>query len=172
MPLIDKKTQLFTDHYNAYYTLIFCTVQSHVNNIDLVKDICQEVFIRFYEKFEEVENPKNWLYGTMRLVTLEFLRKNNIDSIDTISSETCLASMDRETDTERFINEAIHAAIAGDEESRILFDLIAVYNFSYKAAAERLGITEHQSRYKYNIIVKKVLLYFKNKGISSLEELL
>lgn len=171
MAFIDKKTRLFTDVYNAYYSLIFCTVQSHVNNIDLAKDICQEVFIRFYEKFEDVENPKNWLYGTTRLVTLEFLRKNSIETLDE-SAEGALSSDDRESDTGRIISEALEAVTADDEQGRILFELIAVYDFSYKAAAGQLGITEHQSRYKYNLMVKKVLGYFKEKGINSLEELL
>ena len=172
MALIDRKTKLFTDVYNSYYSLIFCTIQSHVCNIDLTKDICQEVFSRFYEKFDEVKDPKNWLYGTARLVILEFLKKNSAETLAAPEAEEALSRPDSETDTGRFIKEAIDASTAGDQNGRILFELIAVHDFSYKAAAGHLGMTEHQSRYKYNLILKKVLCYFKEKGINSLEELL
>lgn len=165
---MDRKTRLFTELYNNYYSLIFCTIQAHISNSDLAKDICQEVFIRFYEKFDEVVNPRNWLYGTTRLVTMEFLRKNNLTTLD----ETSQIQPQDHNETAQLLHDALESITGDDESGRILFELVAVYDFSYKAAGCQLGLTEHQTRYKYNLMVKKVLAYFKNKGIHSLEELL
>jgi DNA-directed RNA polymerase specialized sigma24 family protein len=59
-----------------------------------------------------------------------------------------------------------------DEKDRIIFDLIAISNYTYEEAGKYLGMAKYQVRYRYNAISKRILLYLQKKGINSLEDLL
>lgn len=161
--------------YSDYYPLVFSTVHAKISNPDAANDIAQEVFARFYEKFEEVQDARKWLYGTARLVLLEYYRKHNLneDDLESCVEEPGADSGNDIRETRELIRSAIDAVSAGSEQTdAILFELIAVYDYSYKAAAVHLGMTEHQARYKYNQMSKKLLDYFKTNGINTLDELL
>ena len=57
-------------------------------------------------------------------------------------------------------------------QEQLVFELIAINNYTQEETAKQLGITRRQVRYKYSIIVDRILDYFKKKGINSIEELL
>ena len=68
----------FTEDYMNYYPLVFSTIYSKVNNKDEAEDICQEVFIAFHNKYNEIENKRKWLYGSIRIQVLRYYnRKHN-----------------------------------------------------------------------------------------------
>ena len=79
------KRQNYTEIYTEYYPYVYNTVYTKVGNSDDAHDICQEIFIVFYEKFEEVENHRKWLWGTMRNFVLKYFeRKRSTLDIDSI----------------------------------------------------------------------------------------
>jgi RNA polymerase sigma factor (sigma-70 family) len=171
----DKKNRAFTEIYSDYYPLVFSTVHAKINNPDAANDVAQEVFARFYEKFEDVLDARKWLYGAVRIVLLEYYRKHNLneDDLESCENEPSEDSGNGIRETRDMIRAAIDSVVAGSKQSdAILFELIAVYDYSYKDAAMHLGMTEHQARYKYNQMSKKLLDYFKGNGINTLDELL
>jgi RNA polymerase sigma factor (sigma-70 family) len=175
MTLFEKRTRIFTEVYSDYYPLVYSIVYSKVGNVDDAKDICQEVFIRLYNKFEDIKNPRKWLLVTLRYVVLEYYRKKDYKEMDieNILNDTLLTFVNGFRDTRILIEDAIEdMKNFKDEKEKILFDLIAIYKYTYKETGKYLGLTERQVRYKYSLIVKRLVQYFNRKGIKNLEDLL
>jgi len=169
----EKKRDLFTEIYGSYYPLVFSAVYTRVDDADDARDICQEVFIKLYEKLDEVQNTRKWLYGALRLSVFEFYRKRgrgvNIDEVDDVA----LTFVNGMRDTRIMLSEAFENSANFEKEGdRALFDLVAFYNFSYSQAAQHLGLTKRQVEYKYRRIVDRITGYLKQKGVNSIEDLL
>ena len=173
---MESKRDRLTEVYSDYYPAIFSAVYTKVGNREDTRDICQEIFTRLYERLEEVENVRRWLFSALRLVVLEHFRakrKNDGLNIDDIFNDVGLTFVNGFRDTRIIINDAIeNTENFRDERERILFDLIAVNNFTYKQVAKQLGLTRRQVEYRYGQIVERVLRYLEKKGISNIEELL
>ncbi len=175
MPKLDRRTRDYTEAYSNFYTYVFSAVYSRIGNVDDTKDICQEIFLRFYNKFDEIENHRKWLMGTIRNVMLEFFRRKESkehasgDMFDDVS----LTFVNGFKDTRLIIEDAIENMDNYENESdKILFDLIAVHNYTYAQAGESLGLNKHQIRYRYGIIQNKITDYLKKRGVTSLDDLL
>ena len=165
----------YTEIYMDYYPLIFNTVYSKINNYDDAEDICQEIFIRFYNKFKDVENARKWLYGTMKNVIFEFFRKKgkSEDDIDSVLEDAGLSFINGFKDIRVIIQEALNNVnIFNNEKEKIAFELISIYNYSYTKTAKTLGLSLHKVRYKYKKSVETLLSHLKSKGIDNLEDLL
>jgi RNA polymerase sigma factor (sigma-70 family) len=166
---IDK----YTEAYAAYYPLVYSVVYTKTGDRDETRDICQEIFLILFEKFSTIENIRQWLLGTMRLVVLRHFqkKKNRNISIDDVFDDVKLTYTNGFRDTRIILTEAMEN-IACDEQERIILDLIATHNFTYKHVAELLGLTFRQVNYKYNQMVKKINDYLSEKGVKDIEELL
>ena len=175
MALLEKKTGIFTDLYNDFYPLVYSVVNTRVNDSHEVKDICQEVFTRFYDKFDEIENPRKWLLGTMRNVVLEFYnrKKKRTVSMDEIFEDMNLVFINGFRDTRIMIQDALEdMGNYYDERERILFELIAIYGYTHKEAADALGYTVRQIRYRYGLVIQRLSEYFRKRGVKNMEDLL
>ncbi|MDY6968108.1 MAG: sigma-70 family RNA polymerase sigma factor [Spirochaetota bacterium] len=169
-----KKKDLFTEMHSKYYPLIFSAVYTKVDNVDDAKDICQEVFIKFFEKFGEIENYRKWLYGALRLAVFDFYRKSRPNiNIDEVFDDISLTFVNGFRESRIIINEAIENMDNFDNETdKIMFDLIAINNFTYAQTAKQLGLTRRQVEYKYKKITDRIIDYLRKKGIDNLEDLL
>lgn len=164
----------FTEIYNGFYPLVFSAVYTKVENIDDTKDICQDVFIKFYEKFDDIEDHRKWLYGALRLAVFEFYRKKkgNIN-IDDLFNDISLTFVNGFRNARIILSEAFdNIENFSNENEKTLFDLIAVYNYSYTEAGKELGLTKRQVEYKYRSIVDRILDYLKKQGIENIGDLL
>jgi RNA polymerase sigma factor (sigma-70 family) len=173
--LIDAKTREFTDIYSDMYPLVYNSVYTRVGNVDDVMDICQEVFIRLFDKYEEVDNPRKWLLGTMRFVVLEYYRRKGSRDItlDEVFNDMSMTFVNGFRDSRLIIEEAMeNMELFEDEKGQTLFHLIAINSHSYREAGELLGLSVHKVRYKYEQIVNRVIAHLKKKGIKSLDDLL
>lgn len=172
---LDKKTRDFTEVYTDYFTYVYSAVYSRLGNAHDAQDICQEVFIRFYDKYEEVENPRKWLLGAIRNVLLEFYRRKSgkEHAAGDLFDDVSLTFVNGFRDTRLLIEEAIeNMDNFKTKNDKIVFDLIAMNNYTYKEAGKTLGLTVRQVRYQYSQTVNRIIHYFKEKGINSLDELL
>jgi RNA polymerase sigma-70 factor (ECF subfamily) len=175
--LSDRKTQEFTEHYNTYYPLLLGSIYTRVRDFHAAEDICQEVFIRYYDKFDEVENPRRWLFGTLRNVTLEHYRKNSSQTvdIDEIFEDVNLRFVNGFRDTRLIIEDALNKIYESDrelEKDKVLFDLVSMYNYSYRQASVELGLGYMQTRYRFKRTLERLVEHLNLRGIKSLEDLL
>jgi RNA polymerase sigma-70 factor (ECF subfamily) len=172
---MSKKRDRFTEAFYQYYPLVFSSVYTKVDNLDDTEDICQEVFIRFYNKMEEIQNIKHWLYGALRLVVLEHYRKRTDDhiNIDEVFFDIGLTFVNGMRESRIIISEAMETLDERmDDEERVIFELVAVFNYSYSETARHLGMTKRMVEYRYRRIVDRILAYLKTRGIRELDELL
>lgn len=172
---MEKKREDYTEDLNMYYPLIYSAVYTKIDNVEDSKDICQEIFTDFFEKYEEIKDKRKWLYGALRNEIFEFFRKKKggeVD-IDEVFDDVSLTFVNGFKEARIIIAEAIEdMELFENEEDKVLFDLIAVYNFSYSQAGRQLGLTIRQVGYKYNTMVKKLIEYLRKKGIKNIEDLL
>ena len=165
----------FISSYDAHYSVIFSSVYSRVNNYHDAEDICQEVFIRLYDKIEEVENPRKWLFGCLRIVVIDYYKRKYTREIDVeeFFDDMAMSFVNGFRDTRIMIKDVLDAVTdEEDGESISLFELVAVYNYSLADAARHTGLSYKQARYRYSRITQKLAAGLKKRGINSIEDLL
>lgn len=165
----DKYSEIFTD----YYQIVYNAVYPKVNSVDDTEDICQEVFIALYNHLEEINNVRAWLYGTLRNMVLQYYRKKYPmnENIDNMMDDISLSFVNGFRDTRIIISSSLDEVISGEEERNIV-ELVAFHNYSYSETAEIMGLTKRQVEYKYTQLARKLEAQLKEKGISSIEDLL
>lgn len=173
--LSEARTLHFIENYDSFYTIIFSSIYSKVNNYHDAEDICQEVFFRFYNKIDEVENPRKWLFGCLRIVVLDYYKekKGKELDIDKLSDNISMSYVNGFRDARMMIKQAIDEICdeRGDSDAS-LFELIAVHNFTFVQASKHLNLNYKQARYRYKIFTEKVLEKLMEKGVKNIEDLL
>jgi RNA polymerase sigma-70 factor (ECF subfamily) len=168
-------SDLFTEMYNQYYSSIFSFILSRTNNYDASEDICQEVFSRFFSLIESVNQPRAWLYGTARNVMGDYYRERGkaFEDIESMVSDDKLTYTNDCRDTRLVIREIMEdPEIFENATERALFELVAVYDYSFKEASIHLGIRYHNARYMFRQASKRLAGKLKERGIRDLEDLL
>ncbi len=173
--LSDPGAERFVESYDSYYSIIFNTVYSRINNYHDAEDICQEVFIRFYDRMNEVVNPRKWLFGCLRIVVLDYYKmkkKKDID-VDELFDDIGMGYVNGFRDTRMMIKHVIDDICneSGDRDAS-LFELVAVYNYSYAQVSRHLNLNYKQVIYRYNVFAERVFSRLKDLGINSIEDLL
>ncbi len=176
--LADPKVENFTKHYHLFYSLVFSIVYSRINNYHDAEDICQEVFIRFYRKLDEINNPRKWLLGCLRIVVLDFYKERNRghEDLDSLLNDIDMGYVNGFKEARVVISRVIDEIsdeCRGDEiGDDSIFQLVAVYRYSIAEAARHLKLNYKQARYRYNRICEKILSRLREKGIKELGDLL
>ncbi len=167
---MSKKNSDFAAAYSRYYPLVYASLYSKTGNMNDTEDMCQNIFARLYEKFDSVESAGGWLYGAARYEFLSYYRKKGAASIvaeDDIPDEQYGSSEIR-----MLLKETVAAVCGEDEDSRLLFELVAVHKFTYNETGRHLGLSKRKVRYKYGKIVDAIQSYLAGRGVRSLEDLL
>jgi len=172
---LNKRNSEFIEIYSNYYSLIFGSVCMRINSVDDAEDITQEIFTRFFNKMDEVESPRKWLLGTMRMVLFEFYKKKRDDllDIDDVFTDVNLTFINGMKDQRLIISDILEdESTFGSDQNRLIFDLIAIQRYTMDEAARELGLSRDQIKYRYTIINKNILISLRKKGITNLEDLL
>ncbi|HOP62601.1 MAG TPA: RNA polymerase sigma factor [Spirochaetota bacterium] len=173
---VDRGKAEFIEVYSDYYNVIFGAVCSRINSIDDAEDITQEIFLRFYRKMDEVENPRKWLFGTMKLVLYEYYRSKKPDSTDIndLINDASLSFVNGMRDLRILLGSILDDpdVFNNDDKNRIIFDLVAIQKYTLEEAAKEIGMSRDQVKYRYSLINRSILLTLKKKGVSNLEELM
>jgi len=171
-PETSAKESSFRKIYSDNYAVIMNLINKHIGNFHDAEEICQNLFITMYNKFDEIENHGNWLRGAVRFEVIAYYRKNdksgNSLSLDALQEELSSVNSRDENDLPIILREAIERSenYENDKE-RVLFQLIAINKYSYAETAEELGMSRRQAEYAYGKIVQKIVAYLKSKGIST-----
>lgn len=173
--LSEARTLHFVESYDAYYSLIFSSIYSKVSNYHDAEDICQEVFFRFYDKIDEIESPRKWLFGCLRIVVLDYYKgkKGREVDLDGLSDNIAMSYANGFRDARMMIKQVIDEVCdaRGDIDAS-LFELVAVYNFTFVQASKHLNLNYKQARYRYKVFSEKVIEKLMEKGVRNIEDLL
>jgi RNA polymerase sigma factor (sigma-70 family) len=165
----------YTKNYRTYYPLVSKIISSKVYDSSMRDDLCQEVFTRYYLKFDSIENHGGWLVNTARLVFLEYYQGlkmlHNHIPLSSLMDDFYLAAP--EGDNARgMIAEAMQEnGFTVNERDRTLIDLIAVRQLSRKSAGEQIGLSERQARYRYERAVCLLTDHLRRKGVCGVSDL-
>ena len=165
----------FTKAFDENYAVMFHAIHAKVGGFEEAEEICQELFLRLYERMGEVANPKAWLYGALKLVVLEHYRKKGCrdGEAELVSEGADCSFVPAQQETALLLQEALEAdGTFLSDLDRTLFELVAVDGYSYAEAARGLGISYRQARYGFECVSRRIVSYLKSKGISNLEEML
>jgi len=169
-----QKKSKFTEAYSDFYPVVFGSIYTKIGNAVVAEDLTQEVFLRFLSEMDKVRKIRPWLMTVLKRVLYEYYREKKRMSEDVALSETyddvALTFVNGFRDTRIIISEAIEAIAS--EEDKLIFELIAVQNFSYEQVAKQLGLSKRQVRYKYGLIVQGITIFLQKKGVNNIEDLL
>ena len=125
---------------------------------------------------DEIENPRKWLFGTMKMVLFEFYRSRKEDAtdIEELQMDVSLSFVNGMRDLRMLLEEVFNDAdvFNNDEKNRIIFDLVAIQRYTLEEAAKEVGMSRDQVKYRYSLINRSILQTLKKKGVSNLEELI
>ena len=141
--LSDTGIDQFVEHYDSYYSIVFSAVYSKVNNYHDAEDICQEVFLRFYFKREEIREPRKWIFGCLRIVVLDYYKSRSRSGVsaEELFDDIGMGYVNGFRDARILIHGALEEVFEGDEEGDAqLFELVAVYGYSFTEASRHLGL--------------------------------
>jgi RNA polymerase sigma factor (sigma-70 family) len=173
--LSDPKIARFSDSYDSFYSLVFSIVLSKVTNYHDAEDICQEVFIRFYRKIDEIESPRKWLLGCLRIVVLDYYKtkKSRDVDVDMLFDDLNMSYVNGFRDTRIMITQTLQEIYEqeGDRDA-VLFDLVTLHNYSFAQASKQLNLNYKQTLYRYERICEKLRSKLKERGIQNIEDLL
>jgi RNA polymerase sigma-70 factor (ECF subfamily) len=167
-----RKDRRYSELFSLYYPTVLNAVYGRVGVIEDAEDIVQNVFIRYYEKMDEVLDARAWLLGALRLEVMNhYQKKSGGDAdIEDIFRDQSKAFTNGFRDSRIILEKAINGI--REEESRMIFHMVAIQNYSFTETAETMGYSVRQIRYRYHNIVATILDDLRHQGIGSIEDLL
>ena len=174
--LVNKDTE-FKQLYEDYYPLVYNQLFSKIHSFEDAEDLCHEVFLLFYNKLEEIENHRAWLYSTIRFTVMNFIKKKEYQiskaDIGNHEDDSSLIFVNGARDIRIILQEALEdQRNYENDKERILFELIAVNDYTYSEAARQLGFSIKQVRYRYEKVLKRIIRSLHKKGITNIEDIL
>ncbi|HEY1405295.1 MAG TPA: sigma-70 family RNA polymerase sigma factor [Spirochaetota bacterium] len=174
-PETREKIRRFTDTYNRLYSLLFSSVYSKVNNFDEAEDITQELFIRLFRKFDEVIEPRAWLYGALRIVLMDYYREKGKreEEIELLIDDARMSYVNGFREARMVIQAALtDPEVFAVDSDKVVFELVAIHNYSFVEVSKHLGLSYRQARYSFQTTARKIVELLKSRGIAKLEDLL
>ncbi|WP_026518694.1 RNA polymerase sigma factor [Butyrivibrio sp. MC2021] len=70
--------------YKDYKDKVFAYIRNHVNSIADAEDLCEDVFVKIFEKIDTYDESKSrlstWIYSVTSNTVIDFYRTNHIHS--------------------------------------------------------------------------------------------
>ena len=70
--------------YKEYKDKVFAYIRNHVNSIADAEDLCEDVFVKIFEKIDTYDENKSrlstWIYSVTSNTVIDFYRTNHISS--------------------------------------------------------------------------------------------
>ena len=147
--------------YKKFYRKLYLYAQTFLGNEDESKDIVADVFQMIWEDWQEdagrFSNPTGaFFYTTVRNRCLDSLRHTQASEhyADLLRATAPLMTDERVMEYERRITQLHEAVLALPEPSQSVLRCVYYRKFSYKKAAEHLGMSE-------NMVHKHMLKVFR-----------
>ena len=171
MNIISKKAEIFAEDYSVYYQQIYSYVKSKIKDSAIVDDLIQEIFIRYYNTFENAANKKSWLYGIAKNVLSNHHRKKRTEHLpdELISKKKSRLSADGNINY-IILQEAIESI--KDCMDKTVFEHIVFMGYSHNETGALLNYPQHSVKYRFHRALKQVRNYLHLKGIDEISDLL
>ncbi|MDB4673734.1 RNA polymerase sigma factor [Verrucomicrobiales bacterium] len=143
-----------------------------VRRREISEELVQEAFLRTHKHWDEIKNPRAWIYRATRNLALNWLRKNGRES--EIDDEQLTNAPDHNTDTpdqaltklEALGTLRSHLAELEPIELEII-RLKYTEDLRYQQIATETGLTLSNVGYKLHHILKSLATSMKSSGFTS-----
>jgi RNA polymerase sigma-70 factor (ECF subfamily) len=174
--IIDAKNgdkQAFSTVYSTLYTPLYRYVLSKCHDKELVDDICQQTFLKFYEalsSYEPEKSPLAYLYTIAKRLLINHKEKKTFESFDDTLFETYseekVALMD-ELDVKN-LSQVINSYLPSltDDEQEVI-RLYFYGELSYKEISDTLEKEESYIRKIKERALKKLRILTQHLGTFS-----
>lgn len=147
--LVKQDAKAFSELYNLYIRKMYVYALSIVKSPMLAEDISHDTFVKLWENAAGVQTDRSvqaYLYTLTKNLALNTIRRASRETwiSDEIISSALATSEDGLQFTERReTSDIIKTAVAQlPAQRRIIYDLCRNHGYSYKQAAEKLGIKD------------------------------
>lgn len=132
------------------------------------EDLVQEAFLRLHAHWEDVANPRAWLYRSVRNLALNFLRDHKRETLVDQPSEWDAAA-DHDDSVERLeAAGAVRLLLAElHHDERELLQLKYHDDLKYDQISERTGLSVGNVGYKLHHLLKSMGESLRRMGIES-----
>jgi RNA polymerase sigma-70 factor (ECF subfamily) len=155
------KHAAFAEIFERYNDLLYTHAYNKVRNKEDARDIVQDVFIKLWNKHEQLEITNNlpgYLYVMTRNATLSLISHKNI--VGNYANSFNEYRINHEAVTDHLIREKQFAQIIENEiaalppRMREAFELSRKHHLTNKQIAERMGISEDTVAFQIKMALK------------------
>jgi len=149
----------FESIYKTYYNMLCNAAENIIGDADSAQDVVQEVFIKLWNKKEDIHsilNPKAYLFRSVINTSITYLEKNknkirlgDLKVASQMSSDSQVLTKELETK----ISEALNALPA---KCKAIFVLSRFEGMKNKEIAEHLGVSLKTVENQMGIAFKKL----------------
>lgn len=132
----------------------------------VAEELVQETFLRFHQVAEQVENPRGWLYRSLRNLALNHLRDRKPESElveETAAAEASLPVERLERDEAVGLMRALLAELP--VEDRELVELKYQQNLKYEEISRRTGLSAGNVGYRLHHVLKALAAGLRRAGV-------
>lgn len=141
--------QQFELLFKSHFSYLCNFARQFVHDEDTAQDICQKVFIRLWEKREEMDpkqSIKSYLFTSVKNRCLNFIRDNKkyrSQVLDLDCGDLEFSQEDTDAFAEEELKKRIEQALKSlPEKCRLVFEMSRYQNKKYKEIAEELDIAQ------------------------------
>lgn len=172
------REKLLSRAFERYYGHLLSAVKSRVRNDFDAEDICQEIFIVLSKKITEVRYVRGWLMNSLMYYIPAYYRASgrlNHASCQVMENVHDLEIRVEQEDYDiRMIVDDMLSSMDNyeDDEELLVFELVALCEYSYVKASRYLGISSRSVNYYYHKVLKRMAAYLRDRGVTCLTDLL
>jgi RNA polymerase sigma factor (sigma-70 family) len=141
-----------------------------VGRRECAEDLVQEAFLRLHTHWDEVLNPKAWLYRSVRNLALNFLRDHRRETLVDEVPEWDAAAGHDDSISRYEAAGAVRLLIAElSDEDRALLQLKYQDDLKYDQISQRTGLSVGNVGYKLHHLLKSLGESLRRIGIEGVE---
>jgi len=161
MPMTQAKSEFIAHLFEQQATPLLKYLTARFQNADEAKEVAQEAWLRMFrlEHPEELENAKAFLYQTASNLSIDRIRRGNLERRHQFSEEQSTRSVEDTVGAQQALRSIEAALFELPINCRQAFVMHRQHNMSYPMIAEQLGVSTSMVE-KYII---QALKHFRNK---------
>lgn len=167
----------FESCYTNYHPIMSKVAYYKTGNRDDAEDICQELFLKFYENLDTIRDKKNWLNTVLKNMICTYYTKNTdypeLMDYSSLEEQASRSIFDNDIETSMILEEIFeNCELLDNDIDKQIFYLSVFDNKSYNEIGRLLNLTKKQIHYRVDRLRFRVQYQLKMKGINNCEDLL
>lgn len=151
-----------TEIYKDYHGKVFGYIISQVNNSDLAEDLCEDVFLKVYEKLDTFDDTKasisTWIYTIARNTLTDYYRTRKVCEEIPEEYESAI-SVEDEVCNREMLDKLANALEKLDERARDIIILRYYSGLKLTEIAEKLDISYSYVKLLHNNALENLKNY-------------